>query len=231
MALLHVGAVCLALWSFVLCSTAAASASVTNCTYPDLISATADELESGLKGGCFSSVDLVNVCTYIFRLRKQSQQQCRLSRSAQAYIARIQEVNSTVHAVTELNPQAVEIAEQLDQERKNGSLRGPLHGLPVLIKGNIATQDELQTTAGSYALLNAQPPSDSTIAAKLRQAGLIILGKADLSQWANFRSFNSSNGWSAYGGQVYGAYYPGQDPRNVQKGGEKKAQNHRKIID
>lgn len=139
MALLHVGAVCLALWSFVLCSTgivqcrglwrfadrtAAASASVTNCTYPDLISATADELEAGLKGGCFSSVDLVNVCTYIFRLRKQSQQLCRLSRSAQAYIARIQEVNSTVHAVTELNPQAVEIAEQLDQERKNGSLRG-----------------------------------------------------------------------------------------------------------
>ena len=94
----------------------------------------------------------------------------------------------------------------------------PLHGLPVLIKNNIATADEMNNTAGSFSLLGAKVPRDATVAAKLRAAGAILLGKTNLSQWANYRSANSSNGWSAYGGQTYGAYYPGQDPSGSSSG-------------
>lgn len=94
----------------------------------------------------------------------------------------------------------------------------PLHGLPILIKNNIATADEMNNTAGSWALVGAKVPRDATVAAKLRAAGAILLGKSNLSQWANFRSSNSSNGWSAQGGQVYGAYYPGQDPSGSSSG-------------
>lgn len=136
----------------------------------------------------------------------------------QAYTARIKEVNSTLHMVTEINPDAVSIATQLDSERANGTTRGPLHGVPILIKNNIATLDKMGTTAGSFALYGATVPRDSTIAAKLRAAGVIILGKTNLSQWANFRSNNSTNGWSAYGGQTSGAYYPEQDPSGSSSG-------------
>lgn len=120
--------------------------------------------------------------------------------------------------MTQLNPDASSIAATLDAERANGTVRGPLHGIPILIKNNIATADAMDNTAGSYALAGAKVPRDSTIAAKLRQAGAIILGKANLSQWANFRSDNSSNGWSAIGGQVVGAYFPGQDPSGSSSG-------------
>jgi amidase len=109
------------------------------------------------------------------------------------------QVNSTLHMVTELNPDALRIARTLDAERANGTIYGPLHGIPILIKNNIATMDKMNNTAGSYALLGAKVPRDSGIAAKLRKAGAIILGKTNLSQWANFRSYNTSNGWSAYG--------------------------------
>jgi amidase len=94
----------------------------------------------------------------------------------------------------------------------------PLHGLPILIKNNIATADKMNNTAGSWSLVGAKVPRDSTMAVKLRKAGAIILGKTNLSQWANYRSSNSSNGWSAYGGQTYGAYYPGQDPSGSSSG-------------
>jgi amidase len=90
--------------------------------------------------------------------------------------------------------------------------------MPILIKNNIATKDKMNNTAGSWALVGAKVPRDATVAAKLRKAGAIILGKTNLSQWANYRSSNSSNGWSAYGGQVYGAYYPGQDPSGSSSG-------------
>ncbi|KAL9609189.1 MAG: hypothetical protein Q9167_006027 [Letrouitia subvulpina] len=163
--------------------------------YPKLIDVTTEELETGLESGLFTSVDLVN-----------------------AYISRIQEVNSTLNVVTELNPDALSIAAQLDAERANGTTRGPLHGMPILIKGNIGTNDKMSTTAGSYALLGALLPTDSGIAAKLRAAGVIILGKTNLSQWANFRSNNSTNGWSAYGGQTFGAYIPQQDPSGSSSG-------------
>ncbi|KAL5358079.1 amidase signature domain-containing protein [Aspergillus floccosus] len=168
---------------------------VEKCTYPDLLTATGAELQNGLEDGCFTSVDLVK-----------------------AYIKRTEEVNSTVCAVLELNPHALQIAQELDDERRNGITRGPLHGLPILIKGNIATDDKMQTNAGSYALIDAKPGSDSTIATKLRKAGLIILGKTNLSQWANFRSTNSSDGWSAWGGQVIAAHVPNQDPDGSSSG-------------
>ncbi|KAH7381309.1 glutamyl-tRNA amidotransferase subunit A [Phaeosphaeria sp. MPI-PUGE-AT-0046c] len=162
---------------------------------PSLLDATGEELTVGMEMGHFTSVDLV-----------------------EAYVARILEVNPTLHMVTEINPDALQIAKELDEERANGKLRGPLHGLPILIKNNIATADKMNNTAGSWSLLGAKVPRDSTIANRLRKAGAIILGKTNLSQWANYRSSNSSNGWSAYGGQTYGAYYPGQDPSGSSSG-------------
>ncbi|KAL6709842.1 hypothetical protein ACN47E_000627 [Coniothyrium glycines] len=167
----------------------------TSVQLPLLLDATAEELSSGLAAGDFTSVDLVH-----------------------AYVGRILEVNPTLHMVTEINPDAWAIAKELDEERACGKLRGPLHGLPILIKNNIATADQMNNTAGSYALLGAKVPRDATVAAKLRAAGAIILGKTNLSQWANYRSSNSSNGWSAQGGQTYGAYYPGQDPSGSSSG-------------
>lgn len=163
--------------------------------FPPLIEATLDDLVWGLDTGLFTSVDLVN-----------------------AYTARILEVNSTLRMVAELNPDALSIAAELDSERASGASRGPLHGIPILIKNNIATDDQMNNTAGSYALLGAKVPRDSTIAAKLRKAGAVLLGKTNLSQWANYRSDNTSNGWSAYGGQTEGAYYPGQDPSGSSSG-------------
>lgn len=157
--------------------------------FPPLIDAALTDLSSGLESGAFTSVDLVK-----------------------AYIARIKETNDALHAVTEINPDALDIAASLDVARRDGRIFGPLHGLPVLIKNNIATADKLNNTAGSYALLGATVPYDSTVAAKLRKAGAIILGKSNLSQWSDARSLNTSSGWSAHGGQTQGAYYPGQDP-------------------
>lgn len=128
------------------------------------------------------------------------------------------EVNETLHVVTQLNPDALSIAADLDAQRAQGKILGPLHGIPILLKNNIATADQMANTAGSYALAGAKVPRDSTMAAKLRKAGAVILGKTNLSQWANYRSFNTSNGWSALGGQTQGAYYPGQDPSGSSSG-------------
>lgn len=163
--------------------------------YPPLMEAGLDDLRAGLDAGHFTSVDLVN-----------------------AYIARINEVNSTVRAVTQINPDALSIAAELDAARAAGTSLGPLHGIPILLKDSIATADKMENTAGSYALVGARVPEDSTVAAKLREAGAILLGKTNLSQWANFRSDNTSNGWSATGGQTEGAYYPGQDPSGSSSG-------------
>lgn len=165
--------------------------------YPALIDVNVEYLQAALESSEFTSVTLVN-----------------------AYIDRIKEVNGTLHMVTELNPDALSIAKELDKERADCKLRGPLHGIPILIKNNIATNDLMNNTAGSFSLLGAKVPRDSTMAEKLRKAGAIILGKANLSQWANFRSSGngSSNGWSAYGGQTFGAYYPQQDPSGSSSG-------------
>ena len=163
--------------------------------FPSLIDVDLEDLVTGLENGLFTSVDLVK-----------------------AYSARILEVNSTLHMVTELNPDAIKIAQQADALRANGTILSPLHGIPILIKNNIATDDQMNNTAGSWSLIGAKVPRDSTIAAKLRKAGAIILGKTNLSQWANYRSDNTSNGWSAYGGQTYAAYYPKQDPSGSSSG-------------
>lgn len=163
--------------------------------FPPLIEATLEDLVKGLESGLFTSVDLVN-----------------------AYTARIMEVNSTLKMVTYLNPDALTIAATSDAQRAAGLSKGPLHGIPILIKNNIATKDLMPNTAGSYALVGAVVPEDSTMAAKLRKAGAIILGKTNLSQWANFRSDNTSNGWTADGGQTEGAYFPGEDPSGSSSG-------------
>lgn len=133
-------------------------------------------------------------------------------------MARIEQVNPLLRAVNEVNPDALDIAAELDAMRANGTTLGPLHGIPILIKDNIATADKMNNTAGSFALVGAKVPHDSTMAVKLREAGAIILGKANLSQWANYRSSNSSSGWSAYGGQATGAYYPNEDPGGSSSG-------------
>lgn len=121
------------------------------------------------------------------------------------YLDRIGLVNYNgpeLRAVIEINPEAIAIAQKLDIERMVGKLRGPLHGIPVLIKDNIDTGDQMQTTAGSLAMVGNPAPDDAIIIQKLRDAGAVLLGKTNLSEWANFRSTKSSSGWSGRGGQV-----------------------------
>jgi amidase len=120
--------------------------------------------------------------------------------------------------VLEVNPEAASIAASLDEERRTRGSRGPLHGIPVLIKDNIATADRMQTTAGSYALLGVRPPRDGTVAAKLRAAGAIILGKTNLSEWANYRSTRSVSGWSGRGGQTRNPYALDRNPSGSSSG-------------
>jgi amidase len=133
----------------------------------------------------------------------------------QQYIDRIHELDRTgptLRSVIELNPDALSIADTLDRERKAGRVRGPLHGIPILIKDNIDTADRMTTTAGSYALAGSIPLQDATIAARLRAAGAILLGKTNLSEWANFRSTHSTSGWSGRGGQAKNPYVLDRNP-------------------
>lgn len=125
------------------------------------------------------------------------------------YKSRIEEIDKrgpAVNAVIELNPDAEAIADALDQERKTKGARGPLHGIPVLIKDNLDTADRMMTTAGSLALVGSKPPKDSFVAQKLRAAGAVILGKTNLSEWANIRSSHSTSGWSGRGGLTKNPY-------------------------
>ena len=131
------------------------------------------------------------------------------------YLARIEEIDRqgpAVNSVIEVNTEAQAIAEGLDRERKEKKIRGPLHGIPVLIKDNIDTADKMQTTAGSLALLGSRPAKDSFVAQKLREAGAVILGKTNLSEWANIRSSHSSSGWSGRGGQTKNPYALDRNP-------------------
>ena len=128
------------------------------------------------------------------------------------YMQRIGALNSVLGAVTETNPEALAIAARRDAERRAGMLRGPLHGIPILVKDNIATGDRMQTTAGSLALVNSKVPGDAPIVRRLRAAGAVILGKANLSEWANFRGFAPFNGWSARGGFTREPYLLSFDP-------------------
>ena len=131
------------------------------------------------------------------------------------YLARIDEIDRngpSLHSVIELNPDALAIADELDKELKAGKKRGPLHGVPVLLKDNIDTHDKMQTTAGSRAMIGSYPLQDSWVAKKLREAGAVILGKANLSEWANFRGDISSSGWSGIGGQTKNPYVLDRNP-------------------
>ncbi len=125
------------------------------------------------------------------------------------YLERIDDIDKNgprINSVIEINPDAVAIAESLDRERKERGVRGPLHGIPLLIKDNIDTADRMMTTAGSLALLGSTPTNDSFVAHKLRDAGAVIIGKTNLSEWANFRSNHSTSGWSGRGGQTKNPY-------------------------
>ena len=131
------------------------------------------------------------------------------------YLKRIKELDRTgptLNAVIELNPDALMIADALDRERKAKGARGPLHGIPVLIKDNIDTADRMMTTAGSLALVGPAPARDAFIVERLRAAGAVILGKTNLSEWANFRSTHSTSGWSGRGGQTRNPYALDRNP-------------------
>jgi amidase len=153
---------------------------------------TITELQEGMKSGRFTAQSLV-----------------------EKYTARIEVVDKagpTVNSLIEMNPDAAAIAEALDQERKAKGPRGPLHGVPVLIKDNIDTADRMMTTAGSLALVGSKPPKDSGVAQKLRAAGAVILGKTNLSEWANIRSSHSTSGWSGRGGLTKNPYALDRNP-------------------
>jgi amidase len=153
---------------------------------------TITDLQDGMKSGKFTARSLV-----------------------EKYSARIDEIDKhgpAINSVLELNPDAFSTAEQLDQERKAKGPRGPLHGIPVLIKDNIDTADRMMTTAGSLALIGSKPPKDSFVAEKLRAAGAVILGKTNLSEWANIRSSHSTSGWSGRGGLTKNPYALDRNP-------------------
>ncbi|PFH61860.1 hypothetical protein XA68_15988 [Ophiocordyceps unilateralis] len=156
--------------------------------FPSLIKATIDDINGRLNSRCFTSADLVRT-----------------------YLQRITQVNRPLHCVTEVNPDAVSQAEYLDANKLNKT-RTPLYGLPILLTNVIATKDKMNNTAGSYALLGAKNVRQAGVVTKLREAGAVILGKTNLSQWGGFRARRSAHGWSAHGGQVSGAYIPLQDP-------------------
>jgi len=131
------------------------------------------------------------------------------------YLKRVEEIDKrgpAIRSYLEINPDALSIADQLDQERRDGRIRGPLHGIPVLLKDNIDTADQLQTTSGSYALERVPVQRDSFVAEKLRQAGAVIIGKANMSEWGYMRSTHATSGWSARGGQTKNPYILTRNP-------------------
>jgi amidase len=136
-------------------------------------------------------------------------------RLTRAYLRRIRQIDLSgikLNSVIEVNPDALEIAHELDAERRRGHVRGPLHGIPILVKDNFATRDKMETTAGSLALVGAEVPRDAFVVRRLRRAGAVILGKTNLSEWANFRSTQSSSGWSGRAGQCLCPYVLDHNP-------------------
>lgn len=187
-----------------LTSAAAAQFIVTGCATGarssrfELEEATIPQLQSAMRSGGESAVSL-----------------------AHKYLARIDAIDRhgpKLNAIIELNPDALAIARELDAERNSRGARGPLHGIPVLIKDNIDTHDKMMTTAGSLALLGSIPPQDSTVARRLREAGAVILGKTNLSEWANFRGNKSTSGWSGRGGLTRNPYVLDRDPSGSSSG-------------
>ncbi len=166
------------------------------------------------------SFDLDEVTIAELQRRMESGQENARS-LVQKYLARIDAIDTrgpALRSVLEVNPDALTIADGLDAERKTRGPRGPLHGIPVLIKGNIATADRMQTTAGSLALAGARPPKDAFVVQRLREAGAVILGKTNLSEWANFRSTHSTSGWSGRGGLTKNPYALDRNPSGSSSG-------------
>ena len=132
---------------------------------------------------------------------------------AESYLARIRSIDPKINSIIEVNPDALKIAEAMDKERSSGKTRGPMHGIPVVIKDNIDTADNMRTTAGSLALVDApKPKKDAFVVQQLRKAGAVLIAKTNLSEWANFRSENSSSGWSGVGGQTRNPYILDRSP-------------------
>ena len=155
-------------------------------------------------------------------LQQRMQTGTETSRSlVEKYLARIDAIDRSgpaLHSVIEINPDALAIADRLDTERKSRGPRGPLHGIPILLKDNIATGDRMMTTAGSLALEGVKPPKDAFLVQRLRDAGAVILGKTNLSEWANFRSTHSTSGWSGRGGQTKNPYALDRNPSGSSSG-------------
>jgi amidase len=177
---------------------AAASASGSDTSVPDVKSfeldeTTIDTLQAGMKSGKYTARAITEM-----------------------YLQRIDEIDKNgpaLNSIIEINPDAIGIAESLDRERNGKGVRGPMHGIPVVIKDNIDTADRMMTTAGSLALVGApKPPKDSFVAAQLRKAGAVILGKTNLSEWANIRSNHSTSGWSGRGGLTRNPYMLDRNP-------------------
>jgi amidase len=165
---------------------------------PDPLHATIAEIRAGLDTGAYTARDLV---------------QAALER-----IAAIDRQGPSLNAVAETNPEALALADALDAELAAGTRRGPLHGIPVLLKDNIATGDGMENTAGSLAMVGAKPTRDAFLVERLREAGAIVLGKTNLSEWANLRSPLSSSGWSGRGGQVRNPHQLDRNPSGSSSG-------------
>lgn len=168
--------------------------------FPELVEVTIPQLQTQMKSGKLTA-----------------------RRLTEMYLERIKQIDTKTHSVLELNPDALTIADAMDKERKKRKVRGPMHGIPVLIKDNIDTADKMHTTAGSWALYDAPTPKkDSPLVASLRKAGAVIIGKTNLSEWANFRANprngRGTSGWSGRGGQTNMPYYLDQNPSGSSSG-------------
>ena len=176
--------------ALILVNNSSARENIVSAPPVELAEATVFDLQNGMKSGKYTARMLV-----------------------ENYLERIKENDPKIHSVIELNPDALTIADQLDRERKKGKTRSMLHGIPILIKDNIDTADRMKTTAGSFALVDAPVPErDAFIVKQLRRAGAIIIGKTNLSEWANFRSTKSISGWSGRGGQTNNPYILDKNP-------------------
>jgi amidase len=168
---------------------------------------TINQLQDGMKSGKFTARSIAE--KYLERIERLD----RPTRRAQAgRRSTSEQAGMTVNSVIELNPDALDIADDLDRERRTNGPRGPMHGIPVLIKDNIGTADRMMTTAGSLALEGSRPEDDAFVARQLRAAGAVILGKTNLSEWANFRSNHSTSGWSGRGGLTRNPYALDRNP-------------------
>src|SRR5437773_6352499 len=185
-----------------------------------VVLAGAGMVSSALQTASARSFDLEEATIADLQRRMESGQDTARS-LVEKYLARIETIDRqgpALHSVIEINPDALAIADRLDAERASKGARGPLHGIPILIKDNIATADRMMTTAGSLALNGSIAPQDAFIVERLREAGAIVLGKTNLSEWANFRSTHSSSGWSGRGGQTKNPYALDRNPSGSSSG-------------